>query len=201
VRRSAWCVAGVSKGGVMRRSRLALVFAIVSVVVVAVLPHLGWAGPQSRSRQAVTSIAGGAVTNVRAVTSDPTSGEAFTHSTVFTPLLGAFTRIDVPRGHKAFLDIRFSGTNWCQSSSVPTANCQIVILVNGTETNPLAAPNAVFASTNPSPENDEARAIERVSRVLGGGGYTVSVRWRVTSPSVDFRMFFWALVVDEVRIS
>lgn len=181
-----------------KTARLVLVSAVAGLGVASIWPLLGWATPVHHAHSAVTAITGGAVTNVRGVVSVVRERGSVTHSTSFTTLPGPRTTISVPAGHRAFLLIRFSGQAWCQG--VSPHNCSIVVLVDGTEAAPLGGGNSHFASVNPSPENDESRSIERVSQRLDAGKHAVSVMWRTSNSGVDFRMFLWTLVVEQVRI-
>ena len=120
-----------------------------------------------------------------------------THSTTPSQVPGAVIDFTTARGKRSFLLMRFSASSWCQGPA--NQHCSVVIRVNGQEAHPRAGGNARFDSG--STENQESNSIERVlGPYRGGRSLHVQVMAATSSTNLSFRVFEWAMVVEQIRM-
>jgi hypothetical protein len=119
----------------------------------------------------------------------------------------SFNWVDVPGAsipiqvgtHPAYLDARFAATSMCKNN----VDCLVRILVNGVAMDPgfynIFDSAVVGAASDYVPGS---HSIERSSRLLAAGTYTVTVQYAagesVNGLATSFELDDWQLTVDEV---
>lgn len=99
--------------------------------------------------------------------------------------------IQIPAGQTGHLVVTFSGESVCTGGSW----CTLRVLVDGTELHPIVGTD--FAFDSPS-DNWEAHSIQRISKPLVAGIYTVDVQWAALG-GATFRIDDWLFMVEYWR--
>jgi len=111
------------------------------------------------------------------------------------------TTMTIPAGTHAFFDTRVDVWGYCQGAASTTGTCSLRVLVNGVETGPS---ELEFVTTqNASNGNDNAGQwmIERSSKVLGPGTYTIRVQHGAGGdPSTYFGIDAWHMTFERVTV-
>ena len=122
-----------------------------------------------------------------------------TSTTTYATLPGALTTISVPSRQRALVIARFSGESYCDGGTTATW-CTVRIMIGGAEGHPASGSDYAFDTDSGGDDWWEAHAVERVSRVLNPGTYTVRVQWAVTDALTTFRLDDWTLVVERIKL-
>jgi hypothetical protein len=104
--------------------------------------------------------------------------------------------ITIPAGQTGYLVSTFSGESLCAGTS---GWCAVRVRVNGAESNPVVGAN--FAFDTASSDLWESNSIQRISRLLGAGTYTVEVQWLYTTAGISDQLDDWLFQVEYRRAS
>ncbi len=165
-----------------------------TVIVIAGVAVAGFAG----LGHAVTTSAAGP-NLVRTLTS---TSATTTTTTSYSVIPGASANVNVPAGHTALLDVRFTAESACYTTTTTTAAnwCIVRVTVDGVEANPASGVDFAFDSTDgggDGPGSWESHAIER-SLNVGPGAHTVSVEYAVitTVAGLTLRIDDWHMTIE-----
>jgi hypothetical protein len=122
-----------------------------------------------------------------------------TSSSSFVNVTNAVRTVTVPSGTTRMLDARFTAESQCVGTS---GWCSVrIVVIRGTSTvemDPASGSDFAFDSAAGG-DNWEGHAIERTSRFLSAGTYTVRVQARVVSGATSVRLDDWTLAVELIR--
>ena len=104
--------------------------------------------------------------------------------------------ITIPAGQTGYLLTTYSGESLCAGTS---GWCAVRVLVNGVESNPIVGSNFAFDSADV--DGWESHSIQRISRLLGAGTYTVEVQWLYTAAGINDQLDDWLFQVEYRRAS
>jgi hypothetical protein len=128
------------------------------------------------------------------------STDAFsTGSSSFVNVTNAVRTVTVPSGTVRMLDARFTAESQCSGSG---GWCSVrIVVIRGTSTVEMDPASGSDFAFDTASGNDlwEGHAMERTSRFLSAGTYTVRVQARVVSGASRIRLDDWSLAVEVIR--
>jgi hypothetical protein len=134
--------------------------------------------------------------------------QTFVHNTsAFSTTSGAFTNVTsavrsvtISSGTVRMLDARFTAESQCVGNTGWCSVRIVVVASNGavTELDPASGSDFAFDSAAGG-DTWEGHAIERTSRFLSAGTYSVRVQARVVSGATRVRLDDWSLAVEVIR--
>lgn len=112
----------------------------------------------------------------------------------------AFRTVSVPSGTSRMVDARFSAESMCSGSATSGwCSLRIVILTSAggvIELDPASGTDFAFDSGG---DRWESHAVERTSRYLPAGTYTVRVQAQIRPGATSLRLDDWTLAVELIR--
>ena len=134
--------------------------------------------------------------------------QTFVHNTsAFSTTSGAFTNVTsavrsvtISSGTVRMLDARFTAESQCVGNTGWCSVRIVVVASNGavTELDPASGSDFAFDSAAGG-DTWEGHAIERTSRFLSAGTYSVRVQARVVAGATRVRLDDWSLAVEVIR--
>ena len=111
------------------------------------------------------------------------------------------TTMRIPAGTHAFFDTRVDVWGYCTGDPSSTGTCKLRVLVNGVETGPTELEYVAEQDTSNGNSNEGQWMIERSSRVLGPGSYTIRVQHgAVGDASTYFGIDAWHITNERVTV-
>jgi hypothetical protein len=111
------------------------------------------------------------------------------------------TKMTIPARTHAFFDVRPDVWGYCTGNASTTGSCLIRVLVNGVETGPTELEFVTEQDTSNGNSSDGQWMVERSSKVLGPGTYTIKVQHgAIGDPSTYFGITAWHVTFERVTV-
>jgi hypothetical protein len=111
------------------------------------------------------------------------------------------TTMRIPAGTHAFFDTRADVWGYCTGDPASSGTCKLRVLVNGVETGPTELEYIAEQDPSNGNSNEGQWMIERSSRVLGPGSYTIKVQHgAVGAASTYFGISAWHVTNERVTV-
>jgi hypothetical protein len=111
------------------------------------------------------------------------------------------TTMRIPAGTHAFFDTRADVWGYCTGDPASSGTCKLRVLVNSVETGPTELEYIAEQDSSNGNSNEGQWMIERSSRVLGPGSYTIKVQHgAVGAASTYFGITAWHITNERVTV-
>jgi len=165
----------------------------VALVVIGAVAALGLSAAIAAPNP--DNVTGKRITQVKAQYGNVTIGTTGPWVTV------SKTRMTIPAGSKAFFQTRADVWGYCTGDPSSSGTCLLRVLVNGAETGPTELRYVAEQDASNGNSNEGQWMIERSSRILGPGTYTIKVQHgAVGSASTYFGINAWHITNERVAV-